>query len=83
MPEDGADDEVVDATLTVAGAGCEVTAAQVTDYDGREVSITLSEDGLREFITELRLEEYDSDAAAWLADHSTADMSRLSGVSNE
>lgn len=67
----------VDATLSVAGADCEVTSAKLADCDDRRLSIKLSVDGLWEFITELRLQEYDADAAAWLADHSTADLGGL------
>lgn len=71
--------DTVDATLSVAGVDCEVTAARLVDCDDRRLSIQLTEDGLREFITELRLQEYDADAAAWLADHSTADLGVLEG----
>lgn len=71
--------ETVDATLSVGGADCDVTSARLEDCDDRRLTIKLSEDGLREFITELRLEEYDADAADWLADHSTADFGTLEG----
>jgi hypothetical protein len=71
--------DIVDATLSVAGTDCEVTSARLVDCDDRRLSIRLTEDGLREFITELRLEEFDADAAAWLADHSTADLGGLKG----
>ena len=78
-PTDGVDRDTVDATLSVAGADCEVTAARLEDCDDRRITLTLSEDGLREFITELRLQEYDAEAAEWLADHSTADLGSLDG----
>ena len=87
MPSDTSDSrterDTVDATLSVASADCEVTAARLADCDDRRITLTLSEDGLREFITELRLQEYDADAAAWLADHSTADLGSLEGGSDE
>jgi len=65
--------DTVDATLSVAGADCKVTSAKLTDCDDRRLTLRLTEDGLREFITEL------ADAAAWLADHSTADLGGLNG----
>ncbi|WP_135823032.1 hypothetical protein [Halostella litorea] len=71
--------DTVDATLSVGGAECEVTSAGLKDCDDRRLTLRLTEDGLRDFITELRLQEYDADAAAWLADHSTADLGALEG----
>lgn len=71
--------DTVDAFLSVADADCEVSSFRLVDCDDRRLTLQLTEDGLREFITELRLQEYDTDAAAWLADHSTADMTTLSG----
>jgi len=73
----GTDRNTIDAALTVGRAVCEVTSASLDDCDERELTIRLTEDGLRDYITELRLEEYDQDAADWLADHSTADVASL------
>lgn len=78
---DGGTDEydTVDATLSVGGADCEVTSARLVDCDDRRLTLRLTEDGLREFITELRLQEFDAGAAEWLADHSTGDLGALNG----
>lgn len=73
------DRNTIDAALTVGQAVCEVTSASLDDCDERELTIRLTEDGLREFITTLRLEDYDQEAADWLADHSTADFAPLDG----
>lgn len=71
------DRDTVDTVLSVAGADCEVTSASLDDCDDRRLTIRLTEDGLREFITTLRLQEYDAEASEWLADHSTADLGPL------
>lgn len=71
------EDDIVDAVLTVGDVDCPVTSATLKACETREVTIRLTEHGFREFITELRLQEYDADAADWLAERSTADLGPL------
>ena len=58
--------DTVDATLSVAGADCEVTALRSRDIDQQEVTVTLTEDGLEDLFTELRLYEYDEEIHEWM-----------------
>jgi len=64
------ENDTVDATLSIGGVDCEITSVRLVDCDDRRLTLTLTEDGLREFITELRLQESSVDAADWLANHS-------------
>jgi len=56
----------IDVALIIAEAACEVSSSRIESYGDREVSITLTEDGLEEYIRELRLQEHDDAAKEWL-----------------
>ena len=79
----GDDYDTVDAGLTIGGTICEVTSAALENCDNQEVTIKLTEDGFREFITELRLQEYDAEASKWLSEHSTTDFAPLDSGQHE
>lgn len=79
----GSGRDTVDAVLSVAGADCEVSSASLEDCDDRRLTLRLTEDGLREFIIELRLQSYDADASEWLAEHSTADLGSIDADSDQ
>jgi len=63
------DDDMLEVTLTVGDVECEASSSRVTDYEERRVSIRLPPDSFAEFIRELRLNEHNSDAQAWLEEH--------------
>lgn len=62
------DDPALDVALVIADAVCEISSTSA-DYHELEVSVRLSEDGMEDYIRELRLQEHDPAARAWLDEY--------------
>lgn len=61
-------------TLDIAGAVCDVEASQIDSLDDQTVTLTLTEDGMEEYIRELRIQEHNESAAEWLAKTGGSDL---------
>jgi transposase len=69
------DRETLDVALVIADAVCEISST-AADYNEREVRVRLTEDGMEDYIRELRLQEHDPAAGRWLDEHgSNAEVS--------
>jgi hypothetical protein len=55
----------LDVALVIGDAVCEISST-TADYGDREVRVRLTEDGMEEYIRELRLAEHDPAAREWL-----------------
>jgi hypothetical protein len=79
VPEEemSGDPRFIDVALVVADAACDISASRIDSYDAREVTVKLTEDGFEEYIRELRLQEHDSNAEAWLNGEEVGDDASL------
>lgn len=60
--------QMIDVALIVDNMVCEVTSARIESYEKGKMIITLSENGLENFIRSIKLQEYSEDAKKYLKD---------------